>query len=106
MEPDPLAPLRRFADPGLLILSSLAEGEKHGYAISHDIERFSGQRVGPGTLYGALGRLEGRGLIEPTTPEGRRRPYRLTGAGRAALRTQLASLKEFSTIGLRRLGEA
>jgi DNA-binding PadR family transcriptional regulator len=106
MDPDPLAPLSRFADPGLLILSSLAEGDKHGYAITQDIERFSGQRVGPGTLYGALGRLEGRGLIEPTAPEGRRRPYRLTDAGRATLRAQLASLKDFSTVGLRRLGEA
>jgi DNA-binding PadR family transcriptional regulator len=102
----PLASLSRFADPALLILSSLADGDKHGYAITQDVEAISGQRLGPGTLYGALGRLETRGLIEATAPEGRRRPYRLTAAGRDALRAQLAALHDFSALGLARLGAA
>jgi DNA-binding PadR family transcriptional regulator len=106
MASPPLESLGRFADPALLILSSLADGDKHGYAITQDVEQIWGQRLGPGTLYGALGRLEARGLIEPATPEGRRRPYRLTGPGRDALRAQLAALRDFSALGLRRLGEA
>ena len=53
--------LGRFSDPGLLILTSLADGEKHGYAMMEDIEALCGVRLGPGTLYGALARLERRG---------------------------------------------
>ena len=73
-------------DPGLLILTSLASGEKHGYALLLDIEAFTGVRLGPGTLYGAIGRLEERGLIEPAGAEGRARPYRLTHGGQGDAR--------------------
>ena len=73
--------LGRFSDPSLLILASLAGGPKHGYAMMEDIEQMSGTRLGPGTLYGALARLERRGLIEPLPAEERRRPYRITGVG-------------------------
>ena len=83
----------RATDPGLLVLTSLAEGPKHGYAITVDVEQLSGVRLGPGTLYGALSRLEGRGLIEAMPPEDRRRPYRLTGAGSAALARELQTLE-------------
>jgi hypothetical protein len=55
----------RANDPTVLILTSLAAGEKHGYALLQDIEAFAGVRLGPGTLYGAISRLEDRGLIEP-----------------------------------------
>ena len=48
------ADLGRFSDPSLLILSSLAAGPKHGYAMILDIEAFSGTRLEPGTLYGAI----------------------------------------------------
>jgi len=67
------------AEPGLLILTSLAEGPKHGYAIIEDVAGFAGVRLGRGTLYGALARLEAHGLIESLPGEDRRRPYRLTG---------------------------
>jgi DNA-binding PadR family transcriptional regulator len=98
-----LSDLGRFSDPSLLILASLAGGEKHGYAMIEDIARMSGVRLGPGTLYGALARLERRGLIEPLPAEERRRPYRITGLGVAALREQLQSLRAFATTGLQRL---
>src|SRR5882724_2117908 len=60
----PLGGLGRYAGPATLILSSLADGPKHGYALTKDIEQFAGLRLAPGTLYEALSRLEGQGLIE------------------------------------------
>ncbi|MHB1810514.1 MAG: PadR family transcriptional regulator [Solirubrobacteraceae bacterium] len=90
-------------DPPLLIMTSLAEGPKHGYALLGDIEDFAGVRLGPGTLYGAIGRLEERGLIEPAAPEGRARPYRLTAAGRSALQARLAELSAIVGEGHARL---
>ena len=98
-----LAALGRFSEPGLLILVSLSGGAKHGYAIMDDIEGLRGVRLGPGTLYGALARLERRGLIEPLAADDRRRPYRLTGRGAAVLREQLISLEAFAATGLKRL---
>ena len=65
---DDLAELGRFAEPSLYILVSLADGPKHGYAIMTDVEAISGPPMGPGTLYGALARLERRGLIEALEP--------------------------------------
>ena len=81
-----------MSDPGFLVLASLAEGDKHGYAIMTDVEVFAGVKLGPGTLYGAITRLEGLGWICPVASDDRRRPYRLTGAGRVFLEEQLASL--------------
>jgi hypothetical protein len=95
--------LNRFSDPSLLILASLAGGVKHGYAMMEDIEQFAGARLGPGTLYGALARLETQGLIEPLPAEERRRPYRLTGAGVVYLRQELKGLELFANLGLQRL---
>ena len=87
----------------MLVLTSLADGPKHGYAITRDVEQLTGVRLGPGTLYGALSRLEGRGLIEALPAEDRRRPYRLTGAGSAALEEQLRTLERVARSGLDRL---
>ncbi|MEV8636477.1 PadR family transcriptional regulator [Streptosporangium sp. NPDC051023] len=95
--------LGRFADPAVLILSSLAGGDKHGYALLRDIEEFAGVRLGPGTLYGALTRLEQRGLVQPLAAEQRRRPYRMTEAGTAALREYLQHARAVTEIGLFRL---
>jgi DNA-binding PadR family transcriptional regulator len=95
--------LGRYSGPATLILSSLADGPKHGYALMQDIEAFAGVALGPGTLYGALGRLEAMGLIEPMESEGRRRPYRLTPAGAAALEAQLTAQRRVADVGLRRL---
>lgn len=93
----------RSTDPGLLVLTSLAEGPKHGYAITIDVEQLSGVRLGPGTLYGALSRLEDRGLIEALPAEDRRHPYRLTGAGSTALADELKTLRHVARSGLDRL---
>ena len=97
--------LGRFAEPSLYILVSLSEGPKHGYAIMSDVERISGAPLGPGTLYGALARLERRGLIEPLAPVERRRPYRITGPGATMLRNQLAQMRGLARAGLERLGD-
>jgi DNA-binding PadR family transcriptional regulator len=93
----------RSNDPPVLILTSLADGEKHGYALLQDIEAFAGVRLGPGTLYGAIGRLEERGLIEAAVTSGRRRPYRLTAAGAEALCCALADLRTIVDEGSARL---
>src|SRR3989454_11208090 len=98
-----LSDLGRFSEPALLILVSLAGGDKHGYAMIEDIESLTGTRLGPGTLYGALARLERRGLIEPLASDDRRRPYRLTGLGASVLQEQLTGLKSFAVTGLQRL---
>jgi DNA-binding PadR family transcriptional regulator len=102
----PLPDLGRFAEPALLILVSLSDGPKHGYAIMTDVEAGSGRPMGPGTLYGALARLEERGLIEALAPTDRRRPYRLTAVGESVLAEQLHKLSEFAEVGLRRLGQS
>ena len=96
--------LGRFAEPSLLILVSLSDGPKHGYAIMTDVEAGTGRPLGPGTLYAALARLEERGLIEAMEPIDRRRPYRLTALGATTLKEQLSSLEAFARHGLRRLG--
>jgi len=94
----------RFADPALLIMISLAAGDKHGYAMMEDVKAFAGVKIGPGTLYGALARLEERGWITALPSDDRRRPYRLTPDGMAALREQVTGWHAISSEGLRRLG--
>ena len=96
----------RFSEPALLILISLADGAKHGYAMTEDIAEVAGVRLGPGTLYGAIARLETRGLIEPIGAEDRRNPYRITSRGEKALRARLASIQTVARIGQRRLASA
>jgi DNA-binding PadR family transcriptional regulator len=93
-------------DPGLLILTSLSSGPKHGHALLLDIAAFAGVRLGPGTLYGAIARLEERGLIEPLGADDRRRPYRLTADGATALTDSLAGLRRIVEAGTTRLAAA
>ncbi|MGH3153399.1 MAG: PadR family transcriptional regulator [Streptosporangiaceae bacterium] len=95
--------LRRPNDPPLLILVSLAEGPKHGHALAKDIEDFAGVKLGPGALYGAITRLVERGLIEPAGGDDRRRPYRITPPGSAALAQALADMRRVTNAGLARL---
>jgi DNA-binding PadR family transcriptional regulator len=102
MAPPPFD-LGRFAEPGLLILISLTEGPKHGYAIMTEVEAETGKPMGPGTLYAALARLEERGLIEPLPQVDRRRPYRLTGVGETVLADRLLDLQRVAQRGLARL---
>ena len=92
-----------MSEPTLLILASLADGDKHGYAMLVDIQTFAGVELGPGTLYGAITRLEQRGFIKPVGTGDRRQPYRLTAAGRRHLAEQLTALDSVVRIGLRRL---
>ena len=92
-----------MSDPTILVLSSLAGGDKHGYAMMEDIERFAGIRLGPGTLYGAITRLEEHGWITPTAAKDRRQPYRITGAGRKHLAQQLAAMGQIVRVGQGRL---
>jgi DNA-binding PadR family transcriptional regulator len=94
------------SDPTLLVLASLAGGEKHGYAMMEDIQRFAGVRLGPGTLYGAITRLEERGWIHPLDSDDRRRPYAITPAGKQFLEEQLAGLDQVVKTAMRRLKPA
>jgi DNA-binding PadR family transcriptional regulator len=95
--------LRRVGEASVLVLISLAGGAKHGYALIRDIKELAGVELGPGTLYGALDRLERLGLIESLPADDRRHPYRITEAGAAALRVHLDSLERLSAAGRLRL---
>jgi DNA-binding PadR family transcriptional regulator len=87
----------------VLILTSLADGPKHGYALLKDIEAFACVTLGPGTLYGALARLESRGLVRPLEADDRRHPYELTEDGASELRLRLADMRTVANVGLTRL---
>jgi DNA-binding PadR family transcriptional regulator len=97
---------RGWRDPGLLILISLAGGPRHGFGMLEDIERFSGRRLGPGTLYGALERLERDGLIEPLEADDRRRPYRLSQHGSRLLDEQLGGLQRLTEVAAARRNQS
>ena len=103
VEPGNGAGAGHYSDPPLLVLASLASGPKHGHAMIEDIAELCGTRLGPGTLYGAIARLEQLGWIEPLRPEERRQPYRITGKGLQVLRAKLKTLQQFTRAGLRRL---
>jgi DNA-binding PadR family transcriptional regulator len=95
-----------YSDPSLLVLASLANGPKHGYAMMEDIEQFSGIRLGPGTLYGAITRLEQRKWIAPMSSDDRRKPYRITPAGAAYLKEQLGTFTRVVNTAAKRLKHA
>lgn len=103
---DSLASLGRFSEPAFNILVALADGPKHGYAMTQDIEAMTGNRPGPGTLYGAIARLEERRWIEALPADDRRRPYRLTAAGQKVLRTRIDALRAVTKIAQSRLANA
>jgi DNA-binding PadR family transcriptional regulator len=98
--------LGRFADPSVLILTSLSDGPKHGYAIMTDVAEFSGVGMEPGTLYGALSRLEKRGWIRPLESQERRRPYQITAAGQAVLAEQVSTMAQVARVAARRIAPA
>lgn len=89
--------------PALLVLTSLASGPKHGHALLKDIQSFAGDRLGAGTLYGAIGRLEERGLVAPLPEDDRRRPYEITLAGAALLREVVGEMGRVIEEGQQRL---
>ena len=98
--------LGRFTEPAMLILVSLSDGPKHGFAIMTDVEAGSGRPMGPGTLYAAVARLEERGLIQALSPIDRRRPYRLTAVGASVVADQLRDVAAFAQPHLKRLGRS
>ena len=95
-----------MTDPTLLVLASLADGDKHGYAMMEDIERFAGVRLGPGTLYGAITRMEERGWIRAVASDDRRQPYTITALGRKHLEEQVSNLDQVLKAAQRRLKHA
>jgi DNA-binding PadR family transcriptional regulator len=95
--------LDRWADPPLLVLASLADGPKHGYAITQDVAKTMGVRLSAGTLYAVIARLEDRGLIEPLESDERRRPYRITAAGAEALAQQTERMASVTALFRQRL---
>jgi DNA-binding PadR family transcriptional regulator len=95
-----------MSDPTLLVLTSLSGGDKHGYAMMEDILGFAGVQLGPGTLYGAITRLEEKGWIHPVKSKDRRQPYAITGAGRAYLDEQLKQMNKVANTAARRLKPA
>lgn len=91
--PAPAAPL----SPAVFaVLLALSDGERHGYAIMKEARTPAGGGVamGPGTLYGTLDRLMRDGLVEESSisDDERRRYYRLTSTGRAAIASELERL--------------
>jgi DNA-binding PadR family transcriptional regulator len=90
----------------LLVLTSLAGGSKHGYALIQDIVDFAGVKLGPGTLYGCLGTLERAGFVSALPAQERRRPYQITPQGLAVLEAALTESARLSAVGLRRIAGA
>ena len=101
-----LSEFGRFSEPATLVLIALADGPKHGYAMQDDIAALTGARPGPGTLYGAIRRLEEGGLIAALPERERRKPYELTDAGRRVLQAELQRMRQLAKTGLRRLAVA
>lgn len=94
----------KFSEPSLLILISLAEQDRHGYAIMEDIEKNYNIKLGPGTLYGAISRLEKAGHISAVESQERKKPYRLTEEGHVYLTEQIREIQKVTKIGMKRLG--
>ncbi|SFY45049.1 methyltransferase domain-containing protein [Streptomyces atratus] len=86
----------RTNDAQMLVLCALTDGPLHGYAINAAIEQVSGHRLGPGSLYGALARLEAKQLVKPLEGKGRQRPVCLTPAGRELLEQEALSMARLS----------
>ncbi|MBS1707581.1 MAG: PadR family transcriptional regulator [Armatimonadetes bacterium] len=93
----------KYGAPAMLVLISLAEGEKHGYAVMQDIVGNMGVPIGPGTLYVAIGRLVRSGLVEALPSEERTRPYRITEAGRQEVERFLSTWSSIVRLGKERM---
>ena len=94
------------SDPGFLVRVALLDGPKHGYAIGAEVEALTGKAPGPGTLYGAISRLEALGLITARPGDGRRKPYELTPEGEAEARSRISELDRLARQIRRRLSRA
>src|SRR5271168_4234551 len=91
--------LGHFSDTPLLVLACLESGPKHGHSMLRTIESTYRTRLGPGGLYGAISRLEAKGLISALPAEERRRPYQITDAGLRLLRAQLDTMSRLTSRG-------
>jgi DNA-binding PadR family transcriptional regulator len=98
--------IRGSSDRSILVLTSLADRPRHGYALIKDIESFAGVKLGPGTLYSALAKLEEAGFVEALPAQDRRNPYRITAAGREFLYERLTESARIAAVGLRRIAVA
>jgi len=94
--------LRRPNDPPLLLLTSLASGPKHGYALLKDIEEFP-VSFESGHALRCHHPTRGVGLIEPVAEVERRRPYRITTDGRQVLREVTTEMRRLADVGVARL---
>jgi|SRR5579859_4869293 len=97
-----------LTEPVLLILTSLANQPRHGYALLKDIESLSRGRVrmSTGTLFGALRRLLEDGWIEPfeqVDTARQKQAYRLTAVGRQQLQFELDRMRQLTRAGFARL---
>ncbi|HKU20407.1 MAG TPA: helix-turn-helix transcriptional regulator [Terriglobales bacterium] len=97
-----------LTEPVLLVLLSLAQQPRHGYAILKDVESMSAGRVllSTGTLYGALQRLLGDGWIERVQEDDSprdRRTYRLTSRGRRNLQLEIERMRHLTKVAAVRL---
>jgi DNA-binding PadR family transcriptional regulator len=84
------------------ILLALTDGPLHGYAIMQAVERAAGSslRMGPGTIYGSLQRMEDAGLVreERARSDERRRVFALEPAGRRALEAEARRLVHLAAL--------
>ena len=90
--PSPVASFGRYARPAQQIATVLAAGPRTPLRIRHDIGARCGTDVGPGTLFGALARLERRGLVEVIPVDQGPRAYRLTALGATTLEAELGAM--------------
>jgi len=108
MRANPPEEAKPLTEPVFLILLSLADRPKHGYALMKDIESLSNGRVrlSTGTLYGALRRLLDDSWIEPFQQEDSSREkqaYRLTEIGRAQLHNEVERMRQLTRAAAARL---
>jgi DNA-binding PadR family transcriptional regulator len=82
------------------ILLAIADGHTHGYAIGQAVEEVSGLRMGPGTIYGSLQRMERDGLVEEVEDpdDDRRKPFVLTAEGRRALEAEALRIDRLAAL--------
>jgi DNA-binding PadR family transcriptional regulator len=108
LEPEKLLPLTSSV---FHILLALSDGDLHGYGIMQEVaEHTAGQiKLGPGTLYGAIKRLLGNGVIvetdqrpDPEMDDERRRYYRLTDFGRQVLKAEVQRISKLVSVAQRK----
>lgn len=94
-----------MSETAYYILLSLTE-PRHGYGIMQHVEALTNGRLrlGPGTLYGSLSRMENDRLIDVVAEEQRRKIYQINEVGKSVLQIELNRLKELYTHGVTTLG--